>query len=434
LAGELVKHERYADDRDLPLLVWYGLIPVGDQDPRALLRLVSASRLPVTTRCLSRNLAERVESHPDLLDELLQVALRLDAPFQHAVLTGIEEAFRGWRKVERPGNWDQVVTSELARTEAELVRELSTLFGDGRALAEVRRTALDDKAEMKIRQAALETLIDARPDDLRGVCESLLGVRFLNGVAVRGLATFDDPAIAAQLVKNYRRFHPDDRLKVLATLVSRPSFAAELLDRMGTGSGQISPAEMTPFYARQIRSLGDERLNQKLAAVWGELRESSADRRRQIAQAREQLTTERLQAADLSAGRALFTKTCASCHMLYGSGNKIGPDLTGSQRSNLDYLLDNILDPSAVVGKEYRMSVVVLVHGRVLNGLVVSRNEKSLVLQTPTNQETIPVDEIESIRETTQSSMPDELLANLSPDQVRDLMAYLMHPSQVPMP
>ena len=57
--------------------------------------------------------------------------------------------------------------------------------------------------------------------------------------------------------------------------------------------------------------------------------------------------------ADLSLGRALFAKTCAKCHTLFGVGGKVGPDITGSNRANLDYLLENILDPSAVIPKEY---------------------------------------------------------------------------------
>jgi putative heme-binding domain-containing protein len=137
--------------------------------------------------------------------------------------------------------------------------------------------------------------------------------------------------------------------------------------------------------------------------------------------------------ADLEAGRALFEKTCSQCHSLYGSGAKIGPDLTGSQRSNLDYLLENILDPSAVVGKDYRMTLVQTNDGRTLSGLVVANDGKILVLQTQTTKETIAMSEIDQTKETTLSSMPDGLLNGLSKEQVRDLIGYLMHPNQVAM-
>ena len=115
------------------------------------------------------------------------------------------------------------------------VRELSVVFGDGRALDEVRRLALDEKAGLDARRAALLTLIESRPPDLRAVCERLLRVRFLNATAVRGLALFDDPEIGRSLAANYRAFHPSERPAVLDTLVSRPAFARALLDAMAAG-------------------------------------------------------------------------------------------------------------------------------------------------------------------------------------------------------
>ena len=86
------------------------------------------------------------------------------------------------------------------------------------------------------------------------------------------------------------------------------------------------------------------------------------------------LTPDYLKSADLNAGKAIFTKNCASCHKLNGEGNDVGPDLTGSQRANLDYVLENVLDPSAVVPGEYKMTAFYLNDGRVITGLGEERN------------------------------------------------------------
>ena len=51
--------------------------------------------------------------------------------------------------------------------------------------------------------------------------------------------------------------------------------------------------------------------------------------------------------ADLSRGRLIFNRTCQQCHKMYDIGGDIGPNLTGSDRANLDYVLENVLDPSA---------------------------------------------------------------------------------------
>jgi putative heme-binding domain-containing protein len=149
---------------------------------------------------------------------------------------------------------------------------------------------------------------------------------------------------------------------------------------------------------------------------------------------KQQLTPEVLAQADTGQGRVLFQKTCATCHRLYGHGETIGPDLTGAGRASLDYLLLNMVDPSATVGAEYRMSVVVLKDGRVLNGIVATRNDKTLTLQTAKERTTIELSDIEEVKPSTVSLMPDGQLQTLTPDQVRDLAGYLMHPVQVPLP
>jgi putative membrane-bound dehydrogenase-like protein len=437
LAIELAQRAEYADDPDLPLLVWYGLIPLGDAMAPSLVDVARHSRWPQLTSSIARLLASRIHSDPQSLNELLLVSGEpepTDAEFRKSLLLGMQDAFRGWRKAPQPAAWEKFASHADLVTSADVVRELSSLFGDGRALTELRQIAVDEGADMKSRQNALRALIDARPDDLRQVCESLLEVRSLNATALRGLALFDDPAVATLLSRKYKRFHPSDRPLVIETLVSRPGSAAVLLEELSSTRSQIPLADITASHARQIQSLGDESLTRQLSKAWGELRDSSAEKLELIGQLQRRLTPEALSAADLSHGRVLFTKTCGQCHLLYGAGQTVGPDLTGSQRSNLDYLLSNIVDPSAVVGKDYRMSIVMLADGRVLNGLVMSKDAQTLVLRTATEQVTLTLDDVELIKESPLSAMPDGLLQNLEADQIRDLIAYLQHPVQVPLP
>ena len=126
--------------------------------------------------------------------------------------------------------------------------------------------------------------------------------------------------------------------------------------------------------------------------------------------------------------------SCQNCHTLYGEGGHIGPDLTGANRDNIDYLLDNIVDPSAVIDASFRMSIVALNDGRILNGIITSRTEQILKVQTPTELVTIEMSDVKKIRESTQSMMPEGLLQTFTAEQLRDLFAYLMNPTQVPLP
>jgi putative heme-binding domain-containing protein len=124
-------------------------------------------------------------------------------------------------------------------------------------------------------------------------------------------------------------------------------------------------------------------------------------------------------------GRALFQRHCGNCHRLYGQGEMIGPDLTGSGRHDLDYLLQNMVDPSAVVDTNFRMKIVTTKDGRVMQGLIISPTERTITLQTQTESITLERSAIERIEQTSLSPMPDGLLDQLTDEQIRDLIAYL---------
>ena len=436
LAAALVADEHFSDDPYLPALTWYGLIPVGESDPQALVNVARHCRWPLTLRWIARSVASRVESSPSAVNSLLKLAANFDPQLRQSVLSGLGEALQGWRRAPQPTAWPAFAASisksnDSAADTTEQIRDLNVLFGDGRALGEIRKLVLDGSQPLPTRQTALQTLIDARPDDLRKLCESLLNERVLNATAARGLALFDDPAIGKRLAESYRRFDPRERQTVLNTLVSRASFATALLDSLGDGRNRIPRGDVTSLHARQILAFNDENLSQRLAETWGVLRDTSKERQQLIRELRMKLSPETLKKADLISGRRLFAKTCANCHKRYGEGKQIGPDLTGSQRSNLDYLLQNVVDPSAQVPANYRVSVITLKDGRVLSGIVGARNNRTLTVQAATESHVIELSEIESETPSPLSIMPDNQLQKLTAEQQRDLFAYLMHPVQV---
>jgi putative heme-binding domain-containing protein len=131
-------------------------------------------------------------------------------------------------------------------------------------------------------------------------------------------------------------------------------------------------------------------------------------------------------------GRALFAKTCQQCHTLFGVGGKVGPDITGSNRTNLDYLLENILDPSAVIPKEYAATVLNLKNGRVITGIVRGETPAALTVVTQTETLTVSKDDVDERTASEVSMMPDDLVKQLSDAEVRALVAYLQSPVQTP--
>jgi putative membrane-bound dehydrogenase-like protein len=433
LARPLVSHAEDAADHNLPALIWTGLIPVAENDPSALASLAPECRLPEVVRLIAHRLGEDIETKPAPIELLLTVAATQPEAFRSQVAAGLLAALAGYHKVKKPQAWEAFQGAEAANPVLRgQVRELNVLFGDGRALDAVKKLALDENGDLDARKTALETLIASRPRDLRTICERLVRVRHLNVAAVRGLVLFDDPAIGRTLAANYRSFHPVDRPAVLDAMVSRPAFARALLDQMAVG--KIPRGDLTPFHARQLQSSGEPDLRERLAEVWGELRDSAGDRRERIRQLKARLDGPALSRADRSHGRVIYDRVCGTCHKLHGNGGEIGPDLTGSGRDNLDYLLENIVDPSAQVSADYRMVVVALDDGRVLNGLVKRQTDRILALQTQTEAMIIDRSEIASLRFSSSSLMPDGLLDTLSATEICDLVAYLSQPTQVPLP
>jgi putative membrane-bound dehydrogenase-like protein len=437
IAAALLAHAEDAADHNLPLMYWYGVKDLATSHPDALVALAAGSQVPLVRRYTARRLAE-ITPPPSALDDLLAGATAKDETYRAEVLAGLAEAFKGVRKAIRPAAWDAFQASlagSADATVAKQVRDLSTLFGDGRALDESKRVAMDGKAELGQRRAALQTLIDSKPEDLRAICEKLLDDRDINALAAKGLGQFDDAAIGETLAKRYRgSFRADARADVLAVLTSRPSFAKALLANVGDGQDQVPRTDILPFHARAIRNFKDKELTKQLTAVWGVVRDSSEDKVQLIAQLKQKLTPEVLAKADQAQGRQVFTTLCSACHVLYGQGGRIGPDLTGSGRHDLTYILDNVVDPSAVVAADYRLAILTLKDGRVLSGLIPERTERTLTLQTMTDRQTIEQAEVTDTQLVNQSLMPEGLFQTLTDTQVRDLVAYLMGREQVALP
>lgn len=434
LADALLSHAEDADDQNMSPLIWYGLIPIAEKAPESLARTAAEAKLPKVRGWIARRSAELLAKNPTSLDALLAATKEKPAEEKYDVVRGVLAGLAGQRKVAPPKEWNTYVASLSSPPTdvAEALRTIGVVFGDGRALDEVRQLVFDGKTPLDQRRAALEALIEAKPDDLRKVCESLLKVRFLNTTALAGLTRFDDPAIGKQLASNYRSFHQSERAAVIEALVARPSFAGPLLDEMAKGS--IPRAELSPFQARQIRGFNDASLTKRLTEVWGELRDSSADKRELMEKVKADLTPANLASANAGAGRELFVKTCASCHRLFGAGGQIGPDLTGANRKNLDYLLENIVDPSAVVNKDFLMTSFTLADGRVVNGIVVSENETTLSVQSAQAKVTLLKSDVEERALSKQSLMPEGALQPLAANQIRNLVKYLMSETQVALP
>lgn len=433
LAARLLAHGEDADDHNLPLMYWAG---VRELAPDELVRLFPSCRIPLVRRLIARRVSEDLDTQAGPLATLLGASTGNDAA---DVVRGMSEALKGRSKARKPAGWEAFSARAIALVDASvqpLLRDLDVLFGSGRALAEIRALALDGKAPTDQRRAALRTLIEARPPELRKICESMVNLPGLSLTAIQGLGTFDDPAAANRIIARYRSLTPQERPAALAVLVSRPAFTRVLLDHVEnpTKPASIARQDISPALARQMRSFNDPQITQKLAEVWGEARESSADKQALATTLTAKLTPAFIARGQPGRGRALFAAVCAGCHTLYGEGHAIGPDLTGSGRREVSYLIENLADPNAVVAADYLLHVITLKDGRVLNGMIATRNVRTVTVRN-VGQDTV-VDRAEIARDDqlAASLMPEGLLNALNDEQLADLIAYLMSERQVPLP
>ncbi|MDB6135465.1 MAG: Cytochrome c [Verrucomicrobiales bacterium] len=427
LAAPLLARAQDAGDHNLPQLLWYGLEPLGGSDPKALAVLGRSTELPLVRRCIARRLMENSAGQQSMTI-LLSQAGAAGTAWQTDVLEGISAALQGQRAAKPPGGWEsatEVFSASPDQSVRRLSRQLGNRFGDPQALETTRKIVLDAQAPAPERQDALRSLTDARASSLHGTCLQVLADPVMTSTAAAGLALESDPAIATLLLKQYAVTAGADRPALISILISRPVWAGLVLDAVAAGT--VPRQDLSAFHARQIRNYRDAALTEKVTKIWGDVRDSSAEKTARIAEWKKPLTEAALKQGDAAKGRTLFNNLCAVCHVLNSEGGHIGPELTGSNRDNLDYLLQNIGDPSSVVARDYQLNTLTLKDGRVLAGFARAQNDRTLTLQTLAESVVIPLGDILGREVAPISLMPEGLLDSLSETEIRDLISYLMH-------
>ncbi len=421
-----------AGDPNLPLMDWYAAEPLGGNDPAAALALAGRSAVPGILGFMARRVASSGEpAAVELVVETLAKAK--DAATRRALLYGLAEALKGRRHLPAPAAWPETF-ARMSAADGDvrsLALALGVTFDDEHAFAELRKTLADRHAAVPQRQSALAALLGASDPSLPPVLQGLVGDPALRGAALRGLAAFDDGKTPAVVLAALPSLSLTEKREALNTLASRVPYALALLDAVA--AKKVAPADVSADVIRQLRNFHDAALERRIGETWGTVRATPADRAAAIAAWRRKLTAAANAAPDVALGRAVFAKTCQQCHTLFGVGGKVGPDITGSNRANLDYLLENILDPSAVIPKEYAASILHLKNGRVVTGIVRGETPAALTVLTATETLTVSRDDVEERETSALSMMPDDLLKQLTDAEVFALVAYLRSPVQTPV-
>ena len=274
-------------------------------------------------------------------------------------------------------------------------------------------------AGLEQRAAALRGLASQKRPELRAKLISLLDQEDLRIDTIRAMTAFDDSRLARTLLERYPQFNDDEKVATLQTLSSR-SRSGRLLTN-AIREGEITKREVPAYIARQLRRV----VGNGFVEVWGPIEQLSVEKQAAYAKYRALLTEEALQSADAARGRALFNQTCGVCHKMYEDGGNVGPDITGADRTNLDYLLDNIINPSGEIQDDYKLVMITTGDGRSYAGNIAVENERQLTLRTIGQDVRLNQSEIQSREVAPISMMPEGLLEQLEDADVLDLFAYL---------
>lgn len=419
---------RAEDDKDpnIPAVLWSAAEPLVALDVQSALATAMQSRLGDLRRFIVRRAAADPALHEGLFAFL---SARTAAADWNWMLPEVQQGLAEQRGLRAPESLAAFLTRLAAQPEWSETRErLLLAFGDTSELPRLRERVQDSTVDAKARREALEALVAAKDRETEALLPRLLHDPALTQTVLRAWSGF---ASAGVLLDQYEQIPAEWRTEAVRTLAERPDMGERLVSALE--SGKLARADLDAIAATHLHAGAGPELRARLERAWGRVRQPGAEAASRVAEWKTRLSDAVLAQADLARGREVYSRTCQNCHSLFGRGAKLGPELTGSNRADLDYLLTNLIDPSGVVGQDYQATLIWTTDGRFYNGLLRSETDSSLTLENERERITLDKREIEQRERAPNSLMPEGQLEALSLEEARDLIAYLRSPVQTPI-
>ncbi len=305
-------------------------------------------------------------------------------------------------------------------------RELAGALAVPEGVAALRETLGDAQAHPGHRAEALDVLAALRdPATLPIVGQVLADADApveLRERALAALGPLDGPEVAAVVLGVYDRLSPAQQGRAIELLCQRPAWGGALVAAIE--ADRIPKRVVGVNALRRLQASKDAALIARVEKLWGQVRPGRNEQRELVVgQMRNFL---RRTPGDPFAGVAVFQKLCAQCHKIYGEGQEVGPEITLNGRNDFDQLVSNVFDPSLVIGQGYQATTVATKDGRVLTGLLAEDTPERVVLRVQGGKaETVPRADVEEQTTAPLSLMPEGVEAQLTPQELADLFAYL---------
>ena len=282
----------------------------------------------------------------------------------------------------------------------------------------------DNQLPLAVRIAELQLLgrLPAQATAERALIAQLLSqpaAAALHPTAVEVLVRQATPAAAQALIDAWPQYGPALKPRVLAALASRPAWHPLLLDALAEGT--IPPGECDRVHRQTLLQASDRQVAQRAAALFDQPRQT--DRAALVTRYTAALASLK---GDAKAGQALFVKTCAACHALAGVGHAVGPDLAAVANKPAAALLPEIFDPNRNTDSRYLAYTALTRAGVQHSGLLASETEASVSLLAAEGRATTLLRaDLEELRSSGQSLMPEGLEKDLDPQATANLLAFL---------
>lgn len=428
-----------ASDPDIPMQLWWALESKSTSDRNKILSLFedkSVWSYPIVGQTLLSRLMERYAISGNTEDLATCTDLLKLAPadkYAGILINGLEEGLRGREANELP----TALLSALhpyQKMFADKSLALNLRRGDKEAVKKALAVIADPNAQLAQRLSYIKIFGEINEPNSVPVLLGLLGSGSpaIQQAALVALQRYNQDDIGKRVIKAYPdqlRADPEVRVAALSLFATRPSWAMDLLNAIGREKqpGEqfigrtVDKSDVPANIVQQMKMLNDDNVNSFVNRVWPEMKSAASGTG--VAKVMQVIQSGK---GNPAAGHSIFANTCGVCHQLFDEGGSIGPNLTGYDRSNLNDLVTNIVDPNAFIREGYASFFVETTDGRKLVGMLKSNEGNTITIQPFSGEAiTLAKSQVKNLEAQKTSLMPEHLLDNMNDQQVRDLIAYI---------
>jgi putative membrane-bound dehydrogenase-like protein len=421
----------------LPLLAWWALEAKYGAEVGLVLEFLEGNpdmvAAPAFTSSMVKRLGQRIASgggEPDFVvcERLLSVFAR--AGSAENFLAGVAAAFEGGEFPRLPERLAKALQQHMeSQGGGALVAAL--LAGSPGSVPSALKRLGENSASATERSAIAKALAEGGHEAAVPVFLSLLA----NGATPVGVkralltnaARFSSETIPAAIITGYEAKISGDksiREEALRLLAGRREWALALMEAVD--AWRVPTKHFTPELINLMKQHREPVLDDAILRHWKEV-SSQGSLEAKATEANRLRIVLRAGVGDAVKGAAHFQTRCAACHKLFETGGIVGPELTGYERSNVDFWVNNIVYPSLEIREGFANYTARLRSGRVFTGMLESQGLNGVVLGDMAGQKTaIRQTELLSLEASPVSIMPEGLLTGLADVELRDLFAFLM--------